>query len=394
MLNRISPAILFICVFVLTSVPALGQTKSKRSNLKVTTRSTVPADFPRQVPNVDMNGMGQSDFVITRAPAGLGFNLSEGSEGPLSNRQRQKSDHGRIRSASFSPTSDFPLQWWTLNSEDFTHLGVTWGELFDWPTPADFDGDDKADIAVWRPGDDAIFLWINSSDSTFGSSFFGQDGDNPSVVGDYDGDNKADPAVYRCPVSFEPGPCHFYYRATSNNPENNITFWPFGYGEYFSVRPMPGDFDGDQKYDFCIYVAQSDDPERGMFVLQTSGNLSNYEYISYGLVNSDVLVPGDYDGDGRTDFGIARDQDGYWDFYVLERDGGGLPGAATRWGVTSDLIAPGDYDGDGKTDFAVYRGGGDGEVATFWVLRSSDGQPQAFPWGTSSDLPAASWIVQ
>ena len=355
------------------------------------TLTSGPASFPRQKPNVDMNGLGRSDFVITRGPSEFGFNLSEELGRPLSNRQRQRQDLDNSKSGRASLSSDFPMQWWTLYSENFGHIAATWGDVFDWITPADFDGDNKADIAIWRPDAEAEFFWINSSDITIGSSKLGMPGDNPSVVGDYDGDNKADPTVYRCPDV--PGQCHFLYRGTKDNPEGNITELAFGFGDWLSVRPMPGDFDGDQKYDFCVYTAESEGSPQGMFLLQTSGSPGSVEPIYYGLVD-DVLVPGDYDGDGRTDFGLARAQDGNWDFYVLERDGGGYPAAPIRWGFTQDYIVPGDYDGDGRTDVAIYRWGESGQNSTFWVLSLSDWQVNVYTWGLPGDVPPASWIVQ
>ena len=47
-----------------------------------------------------------------------------------------------------------------------------------------------------------------------------------------------------------------------------------------------------------------------------------------------------------------------------------------------DIPVPGDYDGDGKTDMAVYRDG------TWFILRSFDGGVMAVPWGgLPQDVP-------
>lgn len=53
------------------------------------------------------------------------------------------------------------------------------------------------------------------------------------------------------------------------------------------------------------------------------------------------------------------------------------------WGVANDYVVPGDYDGDGKTDFATYRD----VPGQFWVLNSSDQSTLVTPWGVANDFP-------
>jgi hypothetical protein len=59
------------------------------------------------------------------------------------------------------------------------------------------------------------------------------------------------------------------------------------------------------------------------------------------------------------------------------------------WGQPGDIPVPGDYDGDRKTDLAVWRSAAQGSSA-FHVRRSSDGTYVIQPWGQSGDrLPGA-----
>ncbi|MDM7921446.1 MAG: VCBS repeat-containing protein, partial [Pyrinomonadaceae bacterium] len=71
---------------------------------------------------------------------------------------------------------------------------VTFGISTDKPAQGDYDGDGKADQAVFRPSNGTWYL-LQSTDG-FTTFNFGIDGDVPST-GDYDGDGKADAAVFR-----------------------------------------------------------------------------------------------------------------------------------------------------------------------------------------------------
>ena len=65
----------------------------------------------------------------------------------------------------------------------------------------------------------------------------------------------------------------------------------------------------------------------------------------------DIPVPGDYDGDGKTDVAVFRPSTGTW--FVRQSSNGKWVGF--NWGSAGDIPVVGDFDGDGRADYAVFR---------------------------------------
>ena len=346
--------------------------------------------------NVDFDGNGSSDYAVVRdTTPGLSAPNPIFHAGSIREKMRLLNENPPESIGGGSPGTNAT---WYAHRADNTDMIAGFGEpSTDFFTPSDFDGDGKADLAVWRPGapSSAAFYIFRRSDNSLQTDAFGQTGDDPAIVGDYDGDGKSDVAVYRCPAfGAGDGQCFFYYRGSNANPNGNITYIPWGFGETFDFFVNPGDFDGDGKYDFCIQRSDPTATGAGQFVLLRSDD-GGVEYVNWGK-NTDIIVPGDYDGDGKFDFMVSRTETigtSGRSYYLLERDGGGTGASPIRFGIAGDTRAPGDYDGDGKTDTAVWRPNVDPDLNFFYVLRSSDGALVSFEYGIQVDLAIAGWSV-
>jgi uncharacterized repeat protein (TIGR03803 family) len=81
----------------------------------------------------------------------------------------------------------------------------------------------------------------------------------------------------------------------------------------------------------------------------------------------DRPVPGDYDGDRRSDLAVWRPGTGMW--HVLLSSTAFQTQIGVQWGAewADDVPVPADYDGDGRTDIAVWRAG----TGSWYVTTSS-----------------------
>ena len=251
---------------------------------------------------------------------------------------------------------------WYLNQSSGGFRGAQFGQNGDRTVAADYDGDGQTDLAVFRDG---TWFRLDSSTNTFQATVFGLKDDVP-VPGDYDGDGKDDIAVFRPSTGY-------WYQTLSRS--GNFAGMAFG---MIGDVPMPADYDGDGKADINVFR-----PSNGTWYRINS--LTNSFYgVQFGTAG-DKPVMGDFDGDVKADIAVWRPSNGAW--YILRANGSI---SAELFGLSTDIPTPADYDGDGTTDISVYRPSN----GTWYRMNSVNNSFSAVQFGVGSDAPIQSYYVR
>ncbi len=240
--------------------------------------------------------------------------------------------------------------WYVMKSSDGQFMIVNWGLEGDKIVPGDFDGDAKNDFGIYRNG--AWYVVKSSGGYLFDQ--FGTAGDDP-VSSDFDNDGRSDLSVFRQGM--------WHSLASSDGAYKVTQFGSAG------DKPLPADYDSNQRGDVAVY-------RNGSWFIKYQNELP-LTSAQFGA-SGDKAVPADYDGDKKTDYAVFRNGDWYvWLSTVNSY-------TVMHWGQSGDIPVPADYDGDKKADFAIYRGG------VWYILKSSDGQLMTAQFGLAGDIPVPS----
>ncbi len=291
---------------------------------------------------------------------------------------------GKTDISVFRPSDGY----WYISKSSGGYSFLPWGISTDRPVAGDYDGDGKTDLAVYRRGTsqnrfNSTWYILRSSDNTFhaiqrGTSGGGFEYDDP-IPADYDGDGKTDITFYH--TSDAVGPSYFNILQSSTD-SGVIKQW----GSSADKR-VAADYDGDGKADLAVYrylflFTPGSPVVPTWSILQSSNGVTRVE--SFGL-RDDITVQSDYDGDGKADIAVWRPSNGYW-YWISSLD---KSFNSYQFGLTDDKPVPGDYDGDGKTDFAVFR-----PSNGVWYIQQSTKGFRSEQFGLPTDIPIPNTFVR
>jgi hypothetical protein len=259
---------------------------------------------------------------------------------------------------------------WLIDGNPTYGPSRTLGIPRDIPVPADYDGDQLIDAAVWRPSTREWQVRLSASGGVVQRTRWGRSGDVP-LPGDYNGDGQTDFAVY------QPTKHRMLVHNDACGGTRTVDLSLFGAG-----APVVGDVDGDGIDDAGIY-----NPRTGVIRMRRKP----LEPFLQALVIPPRTVAkhalpaiADYDGDGKDDLAVytpttTSQKGGRWTIW------NSTTGAVITpiWGGhRADTPVPADYDGDGTAELAVWN-----SAKGTWKIRRANGTPRIVQLGQNGDIP-------
>lgn len=216
----------------------------------------------------------------------------------------------------------------------------------------------QGDLAYWQNG--KWYIDYGNDQSVDITHQSGLTGISNAFIGDYDGDGFND----LIEVNQQGTHCTWYFMLNDKQGGWDAPSVGHDFGISANDRPITGDFNGDGKMDIAIFRDED---------LNNSNTLGQW-YIDYAPVDGivdvqgafgldgDIPVVGDFNGDGIDDIALYRPvPDGIGEWYISTSNAAGpsfngpfyIEGL--KFGLVNDMPVVGDFNGDGYDDIAIYR---------------------------------------
>ena len=191
---------------------------------------------------------------------------------------------------------------------------------------------------------------------------FGLPGDTP-VAGDWNGDGRDELWVVRHNTSR--GGLDWYLDLNGDGYLGELIVQ---YGLPGDI-PLAGDFNGDGRDELAVVRANAARGGLDWYVDTGRDGYLAERVAGFGLLG-DTPVVGDFDGNGRDDMAAVRYNPtrGGLDWHIDLAGDGYLAEQIGHFGLLGDLPLPGDWNGDGRDDFGIVRGG-----TEWWLDMAGDG---------------------
>jgi len=171
----------------------------------------------------------------------------------------------------------------------------------------------------------------------------------------------------------------------TNPAQTRRVFWGFAYPDDFAVL---GDYDGDMKNDIGVWRPGTAQNPQSLFYIQRSTNPNAIFGQPWGSPTDLPLQGGDFDGDGKDDFTVVREENGNFSHYILPSGGGGF--RRIVFGLTSDfqVTTGADFTGDLRDEVVIYRDDSNGQTTIFAADSVTGNLVFAQRWGSSAGYDA------
>lgn len=277
---------------------------------------------------------------------------------------------------------------WTVKRNDLTANGTVFPEFALGTTTdqfliGDFDGDGMGDPVAFRNGNPGRFSIRRSSrpDDRTLEIALGATGDTPRVSGDYDGDRVTDASVFQ---SASGAVLAYRQSGTGDLVTHAIPNATGAFG--LSLR----DANGNGKADFAL----QSNAGNNMGQFRVYDGLSGAQTDAFTLGNpTHLVIPGQVTGTPRTDITVAGGVAGQINFTTRDLESGTeLPTVVFGQSAT-DLLTPGDYDGDGLLDLSVWRADAAPGASRFITRLSTTQATLEVPAGEAGQYAVNNWDV-